>query len=150
MVLKRRVLRRVQDEEAVVTSRSHPPNRPKQWTIGGEFADTLDFDGVPILTLKPGQTRNIENLSKLVASMNAAGVVFKLPKAEKKPNPPKGIAAMPEPTLDELARSCVGKKMMGENAARACALKHRQRAYHCILCHGWHCTHLLPDIEVHR
>ena len=132
---------------------SRGPKRAKQWAIGGEFGATLNFDGTPILTLHEGAQRNLDNLPKLVASLNAAGVVFALPKPPKETKAEKflkvGAVKLAEPTLEELERSCLGKVKMGENAARACALKYRQRAYACILCHGWHCTHLLPDMKVH-
>jgi hypothetical protein len=135
--------------------------RPKQWTIGGEFAKTLDFDGAPVLLLVEGATFNADHLPALVASMNAAGVVFKHPpgvgntppkkKAKTPPSMDPGtrVATLGAPTLDELSRSCLGKRKMGQSAAEAVAERHGQRAYACVLCHGWHCTHILTDVEVH-
>jgi hypothetical protein len=129
-----------------MSRRSHPPNRPRKWTIGGGFAKSLDFAGEAVLLLEEGAQTNADNLPKLIDALNAAGVKHHVTAKAKER---ESVASLPEPTLEELARSCVGKKKLGEAAARKVALKFRQRAYHCVLCHGWHCTHLLPDIEVH-
>jgi hypothetical protein len=111
----------------------------RKWTVNAGSTSLL-FNERVVLHLEADRRLNLEHLPKLLDALNKAGLVFKpgLPV-------PTGVAALPEPSQEELARMCLGKKRMPARLAQAIAEKYGQRAYFCPVCSGWHCTHILPD-----